>query len=45
MAAWPPEFDDSFVYGEETDAFRTAMTQTSTETFPDTGIAERRLHP
>lgn len=45
MAAWLPEFDDSLVYDEEADAFRTTYDSDLTETFPGTDIDGRHLYP
>lgn len=45
MAAWLPEFDDSLVYDEESDAFSTTYDPDLTETFPGTDIDGRHLYP
>ena len=45
MAAWLPEFDDSLVYDEESDAFRTTYDPDLVETFSGTDIDGRRLYP
>lgn len=45
MAAWLPEFDDSLVYDEESDAFRTTYDPDLAETFSGTDIDGRHLLP
>ena len=45
MPAWLPEFDDSLVYDEKSDAFRTTYDPDLIETFLGTDIDGRHLYP
>jgi len=45
MAAWLPEFDESLVYDEATDAFTTTYDPDAPESFTGTDIDGMHLYP